>query len=200
MSLLLVCGAVFIGKEGRSSKSPPSVVPSRPPLPRPSSALGGARGVLSPSVAPPPGLALSSLRLRQPDILPSDRQPDTLLWCQAILFLFDSPPLLPLFVRTVISHRLVWCHAASGVRHLRPHLAWCQAIAISALPGVTPLSILVWCQTPPFISVRTVISRHSVWCQAPRRETQKSGMATRPGEKGGRPWFPRPGPRAFPLA
>ena len=67
MSLLLVCGAVFIGKEGRSSKSPPSVVPSRPPLPPPSSALEGTRGVLSPSVVPPPGLALSSLRLRQPD-------------------------------------------------------------------------------------------------------------------------------------
>ena len=110
MSLLLVCGAVFIGKEGRSSKSPPSVVP-------------------------PPGLALSSLRLRQPDILPSDRQPDTPLVSGYFFSPFDSPPLLPLFVRTVISHRLVWC----------------QALAISALPGVRLLSV---------IFVRTVISCH----------------------------------------
>ena len=49
----------------------------------------------------------------------------------------------PISVRTVISHRLVWCQAPA------PHLVWCQALAISALPGVTPLSILVWCQTPP---------------------------------------------------
>ena len=72
MSLLLVCGAVFIGKEGHSSKIPPSVVP-------------------------PPGLALSSLRLRQPDILPSDRQPDTLLWCQAISFPLSTPRPFSLF-------------------------------------------------------------------------------------------------------
>ena len=35
-----------------------------------------------------------------------NRQPDTFSWCRAIPFLFVSPALLPLFVRTVISHRL----------------------------------------------------------------------------------------------
>ena len=96
MSLLLVCGAVFIGKEGRSSKSPPSVVPSRPPSP---GQVARSEGLGESSPRP-----LSRRRdLRFPPCAFASQTPSlriaslTLPWCQAIVLLTwcQTPPLNP---------------------------------------------------------------------------------------------------------
>ena len=118
-------------REGRASSRPPPT--PLPPLPRPSSALGGARGVLSPSAAPPPGLVLSSLRLRQPDTSLRIASLTPCFGVRLFLFPFRLPAPSPSFRphRNLTSPRQV-----SSSRHLPP--ARCQAIVR-----------LAWCQAPP---------------------------------------------------